>query len=91
MLQHLLLLHRLHTLGEAGATALYDAFRVWDFDAQGYNTGRWSINWCASDVGCQALSASRAACAFGDQTMMTCLTDLGAALCTILPTWRRWT
>ena len=44
LLQHRLLLHRLRTLGETATCALYDAFRLWDFDAQGYNTGRWSIN-----------------------------------------------
>lgn len=44
LLQHRLLLHRLNSLGEAGASALYDAFRLWDFDAQGFGTGRWSIN-----------------------------------------------
>ena len=45
MLQHLMLLYRLRTLGEAGASAAYTTFRTWDFDAQGYGTGRWSINW----------------------------------------------
>jgi hypothetical protein len=44
LLQHRLLLHRLRTLGEAATVALYDAFRLWDFDAQGYGSGRWSIN-----------------------------------------------
>jgi hypothetical protein len=44
LLQHRLLLHRLRTLGEAATCALYNAFRMWDFDAQGFSTGRWSIN-----------------------------------------------
>jgi hypothetical protein len=44
LLQHRLLLHRLRTLGEAATVSLYNAFRLWDFDAQGYGTGRWSIN-----------------------------------------------
>lgn len=43
-MQHRLLLHRLRTLGFADTSAFYDAFRAWDFDAQGYGTGRWSIN-----------------------------------------------
>jgi hypothetical protein len=46
MLQHLMLLHRLRSLGDVEAAALYGSFRKWDFDALGYSTGRWSINWC---------------------------------------------
>lgn len=42
-LQHLMLLHRLRTLGARGAAAAYD-YRRWDFDAMGYATQRWSIN-----------------------------------------------
>ena len=44
LLQHMMLLHRLRTLGENGTVAAYGGFRAWDFDAQGYGTARWSIN-----------------------------------------------
>ncbi len=38
-----MLLHRVRTLGTAGAARAY-AFPRWDFDAMGFGTQRWSIN-----------------------------------------------
>ena len=44
LLQHMLLVHRIRTLGHNETSSAYNAFRVWDFDSVGYGTGRWSIN-----------------------------------------------
>jgi hypothetical protein len=43
-LEHALLLYRLGKHGHAATSQLYSSFAVWNFDAQGFGTGRWSVN-----------------------------------------------
>ena len=61
LLQHMLLLHRLRTLGDNGTVAAYGGFRAWDWDATGYGQARWSINafayWPDSDLDFMDLDA----------------------------------